>query len=131
MPQYLNQEDFIKAIALYNAREFYKKAIEDMIEGDKEIIELSAKLLAYITVFLQKKKKIIYFPEIVDNFFNKREKFYQVPAATDLEFVCMLQKTRIMVIVKGFFDKVFYSCKPYDLPHFYQEAKESLKNKDK
>ena len=95
MPQYLNQEDFIKAIALYNAREFFKESITDMVEGDKEIIELSAKLLAYITVFLQKKKKVIYFPEIVDNFFNKREKFYQVPAATDLKFVCMLQKTRI------------------------------------
>ena len=59
MPQYLCKEDFIKAIALYNAQEYFKKSIVDTIDGGKDTIELAAKFLAYITVFLQKKKKVI------------------------------------------------------------------------
>ena len=131
MPQYLCTEDFIKAIALYNAQEYFKKSIVDTIDGDQGTIELAAKFLAYITVFLQKKKKVIYFPSIVDTFFKKQEKFYKIKESTGLETVYMLTKTKISTVVRAYFDKMFYSCQSYELPHFYQEAKEQLKNKDK
>ena len=62
---------------------------------------------------------------------KKKEKFVKDKEATGLDIVYHNTKIRLFSQTKGFIDSLIMSCKPFEVPHFYQEAKMRLKNKEK
>mgnify|MGYP000526489249 FL=1 len=131
MQNSLDTENYLKAMALYDAREFYRKLLD--LEEDEEDFDknLQANFLAYITVFIQKKKKPLRLLEFHTVFMKKREKFIQDKAATGLDTVYYTTKQKLFIRTKNFIDRLILACKPFEVPHFYQEAKKRLKNKEK
>ena len=131
MQNSLDTENYLKAMALYDAREFYRKLLD--LEEDEEDFDknLQANFLAYITVFIQKKKKPLRLLEFHTVFMKKREKFIQDKAATGLDTVYYTTKQKLFIRTKNFIDRLILACKPFEVPHFYQEAKKRLKDKEK
>ena len=131
MQNSLDTENYLKAMALYDAREFYRKLLD--LEEDEEDFDknLQANFLAYITVFIQKKKKPLRLLEFHTVFMKKREKFIQDKAATGLDTVYYTTKQKLFIRTKNFIDRLILACKPFEVPHFYQEAKKKLKDKEK
>ena len=131
MQNSLDIETHLKAMALYDAREFYRKLLD--LEEDEENFDknLLANFLAYITITIQKKKKPLRLLEFHTVFMKKREKFIQDKAATGLDTVYYTTKQKLFIRTKNFIDRLILACKPFEVPHFYQEAKKRLKNKEK
>ena len=127
----IDTEKFLKDTALYDARQFYRKLLE--LEEDEEDFDknLLANFLAYITVFIQKKKKPLRLLEFHTVFMKKREKFIQDKTATGLDTVYHTTKQILFIRTKNFIDGLILACKPFEVPHFYQEAKKRLKDKGK
>ena len=131
MQNSLDIETHLKAMALYDAREFYRKLLGLEEEEENFDKNLLATFLAYITINIQKKRRPLRLLEFHSVFMMKREKFVKDKAATGLDIVYHNTKIRLFSQTKGFIDSLIMSCKPFEAPHFYQEAKKRLKNKEK
>ena len=131
MQDSLDTESYLKATALYDARQFFRKLLD--LEEEEESFDknLLANFLAYITVFIQKKKKPLRLLEFHTVFMKKKEKFVKDKEATGLDIVYHNTKIRLFSQTKNFIDRLILACKPFEVPHFYQEAKKRLKNKEK
>ena len=131
MQDSLDTKKHLQAMALYDAREFYRKSLgleEDEENFDKNLL---ATFLAYITINIQKKRRPLRLLEFHSVFMMKKEKFVKDKAATGLDIVYHNTKIRLFSQTKGFIDSLIMSCQPFEVPHFYQEAKKRLKNKEK
>ena len=131
MQNNLDAETYLKSMALYDAREFYRKLLD--LEEDEENFDknLLANFLAYITIIIQKKKRPLKLLEFHTVFMKKREKFIQDKESTGLDTVYYTTKQKLFIRTKNFIDRLILACKPFEVPHFYQEAKKRLKNKEK
>ena len=127
----VDTEAHLKAMALYDARQFFRKLLELEEEEENFDKNLLANFLAYITVFIQKKKKSLRLLEFHTVFMKKREKFIQDKTATGLDIVYYTTKQILFIRTKNFIDGLILACKPFEVPHFYQEAKKRLKDKGK
>ena len=127
----VDAEAYLQATALYDAREFYRKLLD--LEEDEENFDknLLATFLAYITINIQKKRRPLRLLEFHSVFMMKREKFVKDKVATGLDIVYHNTKIRLFSQTKGFIDSLIMSCKPFEVPHFYQDAKKRLKDKEK
>ena len=128
MPQYLNQKEFINAIVVYNTKEFFKELLIKEVEKDDFSIELTAKMLAYTTLLMQKKNEKVFLHEVLGTFLVKSEKLFKKKAATDLDTVYLTTKTTVLSNVKKFLEATTYD-KTVRLQNFRQEAKEQVKNR--
>ena len=131
MQNNLDAETYLKSMALYDAREFYRKLLD--LEEDEENFDknLLANFLAYITIIIQKKKRPLKLLEFHTVFMKKREKFIQDKESTGLDTVYYTTKQKLFIRTKNFIDRLMLACKPFEVPHFYQEAKKRLKDKGK
>lgn len=128
MPQYSNKKEFINAIVVYNTREFFKELLIKEVEKDDFSIELTAKMLAYVALLMQKKNENVYLHEVIGTFLVKSEKLFKKKAATELDIVYKATKTNVLSNIKRFLEATTYD-KTVELQNFRQEAKEQVKKR--
>ena len=128
MPQYSNQKEFINAIIIYNTREFFKELLIKEVEKNDFSIELTAKMLAYTTLLMQKKNEKVFLHEVLGTFLVKSEKLFKKMAATELDIVYKATKTSVLLNIKRLIEATTYD-KTIELQNFRQEAKDQVKNR--
>ena len=74
MPAYATKKAYVKAVIKYDVKEFYEKLIQKELEKAGFSATLTAKMLAHLTISMQKKEKALFLHEVLKAFTVKKKK---------------------------------------------------------
>ena len=129
MPAYATKKAYVKAVIKYDVKEFYEKLIQKELEKAGFSATLTAKMLAHLTISMQKKEKALFLHEVLKAFTVKKKKFKKKDI-TELDVLYATTKIKVCSIVRQL-TEISVQYKNGQLPDFNKEARQQIKEQEK